>query len=299
MKIFITEIELKKKFDKKDLFIHFTTKNRANRIINDKTLKATPEGITNFGPSKIYAVSAKYGKYVPKVQVAHLKKLKEKDDSDIIAILFSTHIKPQATFVEETFWQENEIPIKIHKIISINQAQNIINKNNKEKIKDDQDYIIYEGKRDVFEIPKYIYHQTDIENAKEILKHGFEYGGILGKGEYTFGIYFAPTYLGMENVNYNRGTSGKNIMVQVKTDGLNLFDVDNLKNDPNLPSYKQPRYIMMQNIETKGVFPKGHDGVFSRDEYNKNRISEIVLTKEAANKNITGKLINARGRIVN
>lgn len=145
MKIIINEIELKRKFNPKELFIQFTTKKRANRIIKDKTLKATPEGIQNFGPSKIYAISTTYGGYYPTVQVTHLNKIK--DEGDIIAILFSTPVKPKATFMEETYWDEKEIPIKLHKLITVNQAQNIINKNRKEKIKDYEDYIIYENEK--------------------------------------------------------------------------------------------------------------------------------------------------------
>lgn len=158
---------------------------------------------------------------------------------------------------------------------------------------------IFISETSVSGVPQYIYHQTNINNAKEILKTGFEYGAVLGKGENTFGIFFAPTHRGMKNTNYNRGITDKTAMVEVKTAGLNLFDTNSLKKNPLLPSYKQDEYIMRQNIEAKGIFPKGYDGVIIRNQYENNTIYEIILKKEKANNNITGRLLNQRGKVIN
>lgn len=162
----------------------------------------------------------------------------------------------------------------------------------------DQGYIIYEGKI-ISDLPPLIYHQTNVKNAKEILKNGFEYGGVLGKGEHTFGIYFAPTYKGMAGTTYNRGATNTTVMVEVSTKKLKILDTINYPYDPNLSSYKQPAYLIKQNIEENGIFPLNYDGVIIRSSYNNNSIYEIILKKEAANKNITGRIFNMRGKIVN
>ena len=103
----------------------------------------------------------------------------------------------------------------------------------------------------------------------------------------------------MAEVTYNRGTTDKTVMVEVATKNLKLFDTINYSNNPSLPSYKQQQYIIRQNIEEKGIFPNGYDGVIIRGGHNGISIYEIVLTKEAANKNLTGNLLNRRGRIIN
>jgi len=157
---------------------------------------------------------------------------------------------------------------------------------------------VKQNKYKLNELGEYIYHQTSLSNAKEILLNGFKTGYELNKGERDSGIFFSPTYRGQENTNYSRGKSvnEKLVMIEVSTKNLNLFDTKTLIDDPKLMSFQQPKYIMISNIKQKNIFPENYDGVINR--YN-NLIYEIILKKEIANKNITGRLLNSRGTIVN
>lgn len=139
----LKEATIKKKFSIKHKFIHFTTKERAKKIIKNRKLLRTPEGITNFGPSKIYAVSVDYGLYYPPVQITHL--LKHSSLSEIVAIEFQTTKKPQIIFPEEAIWDHDEIPVINPKILTIAQAKKRIETKSNPLNDDYSEHIIFES----------------------------------------------------------------------------------------------------------------------------------------------------------
>lgn len=143
MKLFVKEATIKKKFSIKHKFIHFTTKERAKKIIRNRKMLRTPEGITNFGPNKIYAVSVDYGIYHPSVQVRHL--LKHSSLSDIVGIEFQTTEKPEVIYPEEAIWDNDEIPVINPKILTIAQAKKRIETKSNPLNDDYSEHIIFES----------------------------------------------------------------------------------------------------------------------------------------------------------
>lgn len=145
---FYEQKEIKLKFSSNFSFIHFTTKERAKKIIKQKRIYNFVEGVKKFGPSKIYAVSLQFGHFVPSVQITHI--LKDAEEKEIIALKFKTNNKPQIIFPEEAIWDEEYINIYDVKVISVEQAKNILNKNIDKKLNDDySEYIIFESKEDL------------------------------------------------------------------------------------------------------------------------------------------------------
>lgn len=137
-------------------------------------------------------------------------------------------------------------------------------------------------------LPQYVYHQTGIENATSILKDGFIEGHDSGKGEKSKNVYFMTTPWKVGD--YSCG-SKKSVFVQVDISKLNLVDMDTL-DDKNIPAHKRMRYFIKDSTMP---IPKEYDGVYSRDH--KGNLYEIILKKDVANKNITGKLFNRLGQI--
>ena len=112
-----------------ETFIHFTTKKKAEKIINDKKIKMELSEILE----AVFAISATYGEYVPSVQI--------KKNKDQVAVKFKTNTMPKVGFVEEVSWN-NDVNITDAEIISKNEAINILN-NTPYEI-GDQEYIIYQ-----------------------------------------------------------------------------------------------------------------------------------------------------------
>jgi hypothetical protein len=146
------------------------------------------------------------------------------------------------------------------------------------------------------ELGQFIYHQTNINNAINILKSGFKTGYELDKGEKNYGIFFAPTDKGQENVRYNRGKNNKLVMVEVSTLGLNLLDVSKLPVNHQLLSFQQEWYKIFINLKEKNIFPEGYDGILVRSD--RGGVYEIALKQNIANKNLTGRIKNLQGRYV-
>ena len=146
------------------------------------------------------------------------------------------------------------------------------------------------------ELGDFVYHQTCLPNAQEILKDGFKTGYELKKGEHNSGIFFSATFNGQEGAMYARcdGKSDKLAMVEVDVKGLKLLDSRTLPDDPNLPSFKQPSYTTMRKIKENGVFPNGYDGMVNYGYTG--GIYEIALKPEIANERITGRLLTDKGK---
>lgn len=85
-------------------------------------------------------------------------------------------------------------------------------------------------------------------------------------------------------------------MIEVATDVLNLLDISTLPINPDLLSYQQEWYKIIRNIKEKNIFPVGYDGILIPSQTG--GIYEIVLKKDVANKNITGRIKNLRGRYI-
>lgn len=84
-----------------DLFVHFTYDYRAIQILKSGYLLTDPphEG---FGMEGVQAVSAVWGKWVPKVQTTHLK-----DPQVVVAIVFKTDTEPEIGYREEVIWKKD------------------------------------------------------------------------------------------------------------------------------------------------------------------------------------------------
>lgn len=110
-------------------------------------------------------------------------------------------------------------------------------------------------------------------------------------------FFFSPTDKGQENVVYNRGKNDKLVMVEVSTNGLKLLDTSELPINPDILSYQQQWYAVVRNVKEKNVFPEGYDGILHRSQHD-GGIYQIILKKNIANKKLTGRIKNLRGKYV-
>jgi hypothetical protein len=156
---------------------------------------------------------------------------------------------------------------------------------------------VNENKYTPMDIGQFIYHQTNYDNAINILKTGFKSGYELNKGEKNSGIFFSATDKGQENTVYNRGDSNKRVMIEVSTRDLNLLDTSNLPIQPDLLSFQQEWYKVIRNVKEKNIFPEKYDGILLRSQ-SSGGIYEIILKKEIANQNLTGRIKNLRGQYI-
>jgi len=100
-----------------DRFVHFTTAERAEEIMNSgKLLMDSP--YEKFGIDAITAVSVVWGKPVHGVQVSHI-------EGEPVAVLFSTSTIPQSGFVEEVIWKEDVI-LNNAEVISVAHANSML-----------------------------------------------------------------------------------------------------------------------------------------------------------------------------
>lgn len=95
-----------------DEFVHFTTEENANKILNDRKI---------IGDS-IWGVSLVYGSYFPEVQLTHIK------GNNIVAVRFTTYKAPKIGYSEEVVWN-NDVPLKTATIVSVKKAINLIDRN--------------------------------------------------------------------------------------------------------------------------------------------------------------------------
>jgi hypothetical protein len=110
-----------------DLFVHFTTKENAEKILATSTLGE--DGFSTF------AVSTTYGIFYPGVQTTHIK------GENLVAVVFSTDAKPTHGYIEEVVWN-GATPIRNIEIISVDDASSLLSQA-PVKIEDD-DVVIYD-----------------------------------------------------------------------------------------------------------------------------------------------------------
>jgi hypothetical protein len=94
-----------------DLFVHFTTRENAEKILETKTL-----GSGNFST---FAVSTTYGEFFPGVQTTHI------GGDDVVAVVFSTDMPPTHGYPEEVVWK-GTVPVKDLEIIGIDEAATLL-----------------------------------------------------------------------------------------------------------------------------------------------------------------------------
>ncbi len=123
-------------FIQKDVFIHFTLKNRVDEIIKDKCLKCSPPYRKGYDNPYVFAVSTTIGRFNPDVQ---LYKVTNKDYSNYSAILFKTNNIPCVADDDQILW-DKDVQFNWVKEISIDYAINLLTNN--KKINPD-DYIVY------------------------------------------------------------------------------------------------------------------------------------------------------------
>jgi hypothetical protein len=79
---------------KKDQFVHFTVKEKAEEILKEGKLRL--DKVASGRPMAVFAVSVLWGDYVPGTQVPK--------EGTSVAILFKTHTLPKYGYVEEVVW---------------------------------------------------------------------------------------------------------------------------------------------------------------------------------------------------
>jgi len=131
---------------KDDLFIHFTTMERAQEIINSNTLMTNANSpYDGFGAVGAFAVSTKYGEDIPGVQTTHISK----ETSELVGVLFSTDQKPERGTVDEVIWN-SDVKLKESSLISYQDAMSLLNEKKESDDDYDQNYVIYDEDSDFF-----------------------------------------------------------------------------------------------------------------------------------------------------
>jgi hypothetical protein len=120
-----------------ETFLHFTTPERAENIVQMKKLLRAPENVVKFGTDTIDAVSLIWGEYVPGVQTTHYG-----ENAELVGVQFETDVPPSYGYVEEVKWHLDELPIRNINILSFDEAVQRL-KNASEKI-DEMDRVEYE-----------------------------------------------------------------------------------------------------------------------------------------------------------
>lgn len=122
-----------------DTFVHFTTKSRAQQIVESRKLLMQPP-YEKFGGDAIYAVSTVFGKVVPGTQTTHTKATQE---DPLVAILFKTRTIPDRAYIEEVLW-DRDMDLQGAKVVSAGKGLSMI-KSSPVKISD-QDMVVYGAK---------------------------------------------------------------------------------------------------------------------------------------------------------
>jgi hypothetical protein len=102
-----------------DEFIHFTTPERAQQIIESNRLMADPPS-GKFGIAGTQAVSTQYGKFVPTVQTTHVSKQLGKE-TDLVAVVFKTNDMPTDGSVEEVIWP-GDVTFTSARVVGLDEA---------------------------------------------------------------------------------------------------------------------------------------------------------------------------------
>jgi len=120
-----------------DTFIHFTLKERADKIIDSGILQMNPP-YEKFGGDAIYAISTTYGQLVSGVQTTHLK-----SDEEIVALAFETTTIPKVGFAEEVGWERN-VPLSNAKIMDKESGEQMV-QSSSEKISESAHVLYYQS----------------------------------------------------------------------------------------------------------------------------------------------------------
>lgn len=123
----------------KDLFVHFTTKDRAAAILASGKLLMRPP-YEKSGIDAVNAVSAVWGWYTPRVQTNHL--LKVAPLKDLVTLVFQTNAVPERGYVEEVIWKR-DVPLSSPKIVSLAKGIGML-KRTPERLLDDSDEVTYD-----------------------------------------------------------------------------------------------------------------------------------------------------------
>lgn len=97
----------------KDVFLHFTSPEQAQQILQDGKLQYNKSGSNGRpGANGVFAVSATWGNYVPSVQI---------HGANWVAVKFTTNLAPDYGYAEEVIWH-CDVPLLTAKIISLSSA---------------------------------------------------------------------------------------------------------------------------------------------------------------------------------
>ena len=117
-----------------DVFVHFTTSDRAKQIMESGKLLQRPP-YEKFGTDTVDAVSLVYGKDVPGVQRTHIKSGK------LVGVKFKTDTRPTRGWREETKWDQ-DVRLIDPEVISEEEAVSML-KRTKFRL-GDQDQVVYD-----------------------------------------------------------------------------------------------------------------------------------------------------------
>lgn len=120
----------------KDRFVHFTTRERAEKIIASGRLLMNPP-YKKSGIDAVNAVSVVWGWWVPRVQTTHLP------PGELCGVLFTTDTPPEYGVVEEVVWKQ-DVHLKRARIVSF-EAGIAALKKTPERLLDDSDEVTYKA----------------------------------------------------------------------------------------------------------------------------------------------------------
>jgi hypothetical protein len=107
----------------KDVYVHFTLRDRAEKIIRDGVL-SVKSPYKNFGPQAVYAVSLVWGSLVPGVQFNRFFKNPKMygKNPDVVGIIFKTSTIPDTIAHQEEVVWHRDVKLQNPKIVSFKQG---------------------------------------------------------------------------------------------------------------------------------------------------------------------------------
>lgn len=197
---------------RKDKFIHFTTREKAEKILHDGYLKSV-DG------TSVFAVSYVWGYFREAVL--------PKNVDELVAIRFTTKTIPKYGFIEEVVWDKN-VNLDNATIISYAMGRQLLQQSGSKTFIKPDDRVDYEMKGSMHEE---FYHQTTKDSAQRIQKHGFN----------TSEVWAAPD---------DQGSYGDYVVEIDAPEPKNPFimDINQLMYDTNY-SYEEAQEIVKKNYE--------------------------------------------------
>ena len=119
---------------RKDSFIHFTTQERADQIVEAGKLLMRPP-YKKFGTDAVNAVSLRWGSWVPKVQTTHMGR-----GVEIVGLVFKTTAVPERGYAEEVIWGR-DVSLQGLKVVSLSRGAGML-RSTPERIGED-DMVVY------------------------------------------------------------------------------------------------------------------------------------------------------------